>query len=59
MQLYHCIGTVAHGRIAMLLDVDVAQHHDLDLLHGRADAHHPFLLHLSVELVQKVEVDAH
>ena len=47
------------GRIAMLLDVDVAQHHDLDLLHGRADAHHPFLLHLSVEFVQKVEVDAH
>ena len=47
------------GRIAMLLDVDVAQHHDLDLLHSRADAHHPFLLHLSVEFVQKVEVDAH
>ena len=43
----------------MLLDVDVAQHHHLDLLHGRADAYHPFLLHLSVELVQKVEVDAH
>ena len=36
-----------------------AQHHHLDLLHGRADAHHPFLLHLSVEFVQKVEVDAH
>ena len=47
---------MAQHSTVMLLGTVVLQ--GTTLLHGWAHAHHPLLLHLCVQLVQKVEVDA-